>query len=134
MRARSVGRMVRLPIRLHGIQLGRAVDVLLDQNEWRVLGFEVLCGDEAPRFLPFSTAHVDDEEIVVRSALMLLEDVDFYRSRARSLRALVGTTVDELGELHDLCVADDGTVLQVVVLVNGDERRVPPPTAQQDAA
>ena len=45
------------------------------------------CGDDAERFLPFSTAHVIGKEIVVNSALMLLEDVDFYRTRTRSVRS-----------------------------------------------
>ena len=44
--------LLRLPVRLHGIQLGRPVDVLLDAEAWRVVGLDVLCGDEVHRFLP----------------------------------------------------------------------------------
>ena len=53
-------------MRLHGIQLGRAHDLLLDAVDWRAVGFEVQCGDDAERFLPFSTAHVIGESLKPR--------------------------------------------------------------------
>ena len=66
------------------------MDVLLDADGWRVLGFVVLCGDESRRFLVYAAADLGQDEIAVPSALLLLEDVDFYRGRSRSLRALLG--------------------------------------------
>jgi hypothetical protein len=71
-----------------GIRLGRCVDVVLDHAGERVIGVVVLCGDEAERFLVSDAADLRDGEIVVSSALLLLEDVDFYRRRGRSLSDL----------------------------------------------
>ena len=49
-------RSLHLPVRLHGIQLGRPTDLLLDVESWHVLGFVVRCGDEAVRFLPWAAS------------------------------------------------------------------------------
>ncbi len=119
MGSRSATELLRLPVQLHGIRLGRPVDLLLDSEEWRVLGLVVLCGDGSRRFLVYAAASPREDEIDVRSALLLLEDVDFYRGRSRSLRALLGGAVvngrRELGELRDLLLAPDGTVAALVV-------------------
>jgi hypothetical protein len=85
MGSRSAAELLRLPVQLHGIKLGQPVDVLLDDE--RPLGCVVLCGDGVERFLVLDTAEVRDEEIAVTSAFLLLDDVDFYRERSRSLRA-----------------------------------------------
>jgi hypothetical protein len=118
MRSRSATQLLQLPVQLHGIRLGRPVDLLLDTG-WRVLGFVVLCGDESERFLVYAAADPVEDEIAVPSALLLLEDVDFYRDRSRSLRSLLGEPVvsegDEVGELRDLLVASDGNVEALVV-------------------
>jgi hypothetical protein len=124
MGSRSATELLRLPVRLHGIRLGRPVDLLLDAEDWRALGFVVLCGDEARRFLVFAGADLQEDAIAVPSALLLLEDVEFYRDRSRSLRGLLGGTVRngprELGELRDLILALDGGVEALVV--ERDER------------
>jgi hypothetical protein len=56
--------------------------------------------------------------------------VDFYRSRSRSLRALLGGTVvsvqRELGVLRDLLIAPDGTVATLMVDQDGAMREVEP--------
>jgi hypothetical protein len=104
MGSRSATELLQLPVQLHGIRLGRPVDLLLDLAEWRVLGFVVLCGDGSTRFLAFAAVELRDDSIDVRSALMLLEDVGFYRARSRSLRDLLG------GELRDLLLTPDGRV------------------------
>ena len=57
--------LLRLPVRMHGIQLGRPVDVLLDPDGRRVVGLDVLCGDEVHRFLPLAAAELAAEEIGV---------------------------------------------------------------------
>ena len=79
----------------------------------------MLCGDESRRFLAFAAADPWEEAINVRSALLLLEDVEFYRDRSRSFRALLGRGVvggrRDLGELRDLRLAPDGTVTALVV-------------------
>ena len=72
--------------------------------EWRALGFVVLCPDESSRFLALAAADLHEDAIDVASALLLLEDVEFYRDRSRSLRDVLG------GELRDLLVAPDGSV------------------------
>jgi hypothetical protein len=109
MGSRSATELLQLPVRLRGIRLGRPVDLLLDPVEWRVLGFVVLCGDRSSRFLVFAAADLEDDAIRVRSALLLLEDVEFYRQRSRSLRALLHE------DLRDLLVTADGSVEALVV-------------------
>jgi hypothetical protein len=125
--------LLLLPVRLHGIRLGRPVDLLLDAEGWRVLGFVVLCGDETERFLVFATTDPQADQIGVPSALLLLEDVDFYRERSRSLRALLGGAVmnggGDLGELHDLLLTRDGTVAALVVEDGEAIREVKPGSA-----
>lgn len=113
MGSRSATGLLQLPVQLHGIRLGRPVDLLLDPVEWRALGLVVRCGDEGSRFLVFAAADIREDAIEVQSALLLLEDVEFYRDRSRSLRDVLG------GELRDLLVAPDGSVEALVV--EGDE-------------
>jgi hypothetical protein len=130
MGSRSATELLLLPVRLHGIRLGRPVDLLLDPRSWRVLGFVVLCGDDSRRFLVFAAADPREDEIDVRSALLLLEDVEFYRGRSRSLRALLGGAVvsarSALGELRDLIVEPDGAVAALLVEQDGTMREVEP--------
>lgn len=130
MRSRSATELLQLPVRLHGIRLGRPVDLLFDPTEWRALGFVVLCGDESRRFLVFAAAEVREEAIDLVSALVLLADVDFYRERSRSLRDLLGSVVvgqrRELGELRDLLLAPDGSVDALVVEQDDGRREIEP--------
>jgi PRC-barrel domain len=72
-----------------GIELGRVVDVILDELGERPIGFDVLCRDGSHRFLPFPTARVEGEHVEVDSPLMLLEreQLDFYREHGRALRS-----------------------------------------------
>jgi len=104
MGSRSATELLQLPVQLHGIRLGQPVDLLLDPVEWRALGFVVLCGDGSTRFLVFAAADLRKDAIAVSSALLLLDYVDFYRDRSRSLRDLLRG-----GELLDLRVAPDGS-------------------------
>jgi hypothetical protein len=104
MGSRSAIELLQLPVRLNGIRLGQPVDLLLDPVEWRALGLVVRCGDEGNRFLVLAAADIREDAIEVPSALLLLEDVEFYRARSRSLREILG------GELGDLLVASDGSV------------------------
>jgi hypothetical protein len=131
---RSATELLQLPVRLHGIRLGRPVDILLDPSDWRALGFVVLCGDGSLRFLVFAAADPREDAIDVPSALLLLEDVEFYRDRSRSLRALLGSAVvngrRELGELRDLLLAAGGSVGALVVEQDGAVRDVEPDRAQ----
>jgi hypothetical protein len=101
----SVDDLLALPVRMHGIHLGRPVDVLLDEAGERAVGFELVCGDGAHRFLPFAVADVRDGEIAVASALTLLDerDLDYYRERTRRLA--------DLG-LADPWIDDDGRVYE----------------------
>jgi hypothetical protein len=93
---------LKLPVQLHGIQLARPTDLLLDLDDLHVLGFVVRCGDESVRFLPYGAAQVRADEIAVQSALMLLEDLAFYEQRGVSLRSLFGAGVDGRGALRDV--------------------------------
>jgi hypothetical protein len=130
MGSRSAIELLLLPVRLQEIRVGRPVDVLLGADAWRVIGFVVLCGDESRRFLVYATADPRENEIAVPSALLLLDDVEFYRGRSRSLRALLGGTVANaqhgLGVLRDLLIAPDGTVSALMVEQDGVMREVEP--------
>jgi hypothetical protein len=127
MRERTGDELLALPVRLHGIQLGRPVDLLLDRDAQRAVGLDVLCGDEVHRFLPLPTATVGGGEIRILSPLVLLEqrELDFYRSRTLALSRLRGGMVErngrQLGPLRDVLVAEDGRVVAAIV----DEDRIP---------
>lgn len=130
MASRSATELLRLPVQLHGIRLGQPVDLLLDPVAWRVIGFVVLCGDESLRFLVYAAADPQEDAIGVSSALLLFDDVEFYRERSRSLRALLGGAVvsgrRELGVLHDLLLAPDGNAAVLVVEQDDELREVDP--------
>jgi sporulation protein YlmC with PRC-barrel domain len=72
-----------------GIELGRVVDVILDEAGERPIGLDVRCRDGEHRFLALATARIGEEHIEVDSPLLLLENeqLDFYRSRGRALRS-----------------------------------------------
>lgn len=122
--------LLRLPVRLHGVQLGRPVDVLLDGDARRVIGLDVLCGDEVHRFLPLAAAELGRDRIAVRSALLLLDDAEltYYRTQGRTLRGLRGTVVEDrgapLGALRDLELGADGSVGRLLLQANGTDRWV----------
>jgi hypothetical protein len=130
MGSRSAVELLQLPVQLNGIRLGRPIDLLLDTGEWRALGFVVLCGDESRRFLVFAAGDVEENAIEVHSAFLLLEDVDFYSDRSRSLRELLGGVVasgqDELGELRDLLLLSDGGVEALLVEDSDAVREIRP--------
>ena len=64
--------------------------MLLDAGEARILGLDVLCGDGANRFLPFTAARRGAHGIEIDSAFMLLDrrELEFYRARGRSLASV----------------------------------------------
>jgi hypothetical protein len=97
--------LLSLPVRLHGIQLGRPVEALLDARADRLLGFEVLCGDGQRRFLPFAVARLQADEIALESALTLIDerDIGYYRRNARRLAdaGYDDPWIDEDGVLHE---------------------------------
>lgn len=121
MRGVSAERLLGLPVRVRGIELGRPVDLVLDREHTRVLGFEVLCGDDERRFLPLAVASVRESELEIRSSLGLLDEAElaFYTKRGSTFAALRGCGVVRartlLGELVDLTLAPDGTIASVVV-------------------
>ena len=88
---------------LRGIRLGRIDDVILDPDGTRVVGFDVLCGDELHRFLPFSAAELTHDALEVDSTLTLLdsEELAFYRRHGLSLAH---------GALRDAVVGRDGLI------------------------
>jgi hypothetical protein len=132
MKERTGDELLALPVRLHGIQLGRPVELLLDRDTMRVIGLDVLCGDEVHRFLPLPTALLTASELSIRSPLVLLEgeQLDFYRSRTLALGALRGGSVerkgrDSVGTLVDVALVPNGELVALIVEQNGSERRVP---------
>ncbi len=73
---------------LHGLRVGRVVDVILDAAEGRPMGLEVRCLDRRHRFLPMAAATSVGDEVVIGSPFALLEtdELEFYRGRGVSLR------------------------------------------------
>ncbi len=132
MRGRPAEELLRLPVRLHGIQLGRPVDLILDLRGERALGLDVLCGDEVHRFLPLAAAKVGEDEVTVRSALTLLEEAElaFYRDRASQLSALRGVELvrdgQAVGRLRDVVVGAAGALEGVLVEEDGELRPLDP--------
>ena len=108
--------LLRRPVRLRGIELGRAVDLILDAAGTRVVGFDVLCGDGTHRFLPLSAAESQPDQIAVRSALSLLDaaELTFYQERGTTLAAL------RLEELDDVVLGAGGEVRERVPRAGGD--------------
>jgi len=104
-RGRSASELLALPVRLHGIELGRPLGALVDPVADRLLGFEILCGDGAHRFLPLAVVRVEPEELALDSALTLIDerDLDFYRRRSRRLAELpfAEPWIDEDGRIHE---------------------------------
>jgi hypothetical protein len=128
MGALSAADLIGTAIRLHGILLGRPVDLVLDATCRRVLGFVVESGDDAPRFLPFAASQPSDGLIAVGSALMLLDDVAFYRTRGVSFRSLLGTQIEHAGvpagTLVDLHIGHAGDVVELEVELGGTRNRI----------
>jgi hypothetical protein len=118
----SASAALQLPVRLHGIKLGQPVDLLVETGSWHVIGFVVRCGDESTRFLPYGASQPSEDEIAVASALLLLEDVDFYRSRGTSFRSLLGGIVARggrrVGSLRDLVLG--ANTVEEVEIERGD--------------
>jgi hypothetical protein len=125
----SAAGLVGIPVRVHGILLGRPVDLVLDAAGRRVLGFVLESGDDAPRFLPYAASQPSPSSIEVGSALMLLDDVSFYRKHGLSFRSLIGTEIERenvsVGALIDMHVDRAGAVAELEVEVDGVRSRIP---------
>ena len=122
--------LLLLPVRLHGITLGRPVDVLIDPAAERVVGLEILARDEQHRFLPLAGAEVRRDAIALRSALVLLDERElaFYRTRGQTIRSLRGAQVQQAGEpvgvLRDVGIGLGGAITELLVESDGAERWV----------
>jgi hypothetical protein len=102
-RGLQAAELLRRPVLVRGIRLGRVDDVIFDPDGSRVVGFDVLCGDGLHRFLPFPSATLEGDRLEVRSTLSLLDgaELDFYRRNGRSVTE---------GSLRDAVVGMDGLV------------------------
>jgi hypothetical protein len=105
MEGRRASELLALSVRVNGIHLGRPVDVLLDPRSDRLVGFDVLCGDGARRFLPFAVARIRAGEIEAPSALSLIgeRESDYYRRHSRRLSDLMLAEpwIDADGAVHE---------------------------------
>ncbi len=104
------------------IVVGAVVDLVLDRNVRRVLGFEVRCGDEEHRFLPFGAATATEAAVDARSPLALLDqpELAFYCANGSSLRTLRGTLARRTGNgaarpVEDLELSTEGDVTGVLL-------------------
>lgn len=127
----SAEQLLRLPVRLAGIHVGHAVDLILDPSQGRALGLDVLCKDELHRFLPLAAADVTDDVIELSSPFALVDDAgfEFYRDRTSSLRMLKGRHVarlgNDLGALRDVVVTPAGEIEAFVVETERGVEHVP---------
>jgi hypothetical protein len=80
--------LLQRPVFFRDIELGRVVDVILDTSLRRILGLDVLCGDRGRRFLPYGACRIDEGIVGVESALVLSDEVEFYRSHGQALTLL----------------------------------------------
>ena len=80
--------LLQRSVRLHGIQIGHVVDVILAPEGDSALGLEVRCEDGQHRFLPMAAATPVEREIVIDSPFALLDgdQLEFYRRRGVALR------------------------------------------------
>jgi hypothetical protein len=124
------GDVLALPVRMHGIGLGRSVELIVDVDVRRVLGFEVRCGDDTHRFLPLAAAHVREGEIAIASPLTLLDELAFYRARGHGFGGLRGARVANaggaVGKLRDVVFDDDGAIRELVVVTPMGQQRLRP--------
>ena len=126
-----VDTLLRAPVRLHGIELGRPVDVILDRELRRAFGIEVHCGDHGRRFLPFAVARVDGDEIAISSSLVLLDssELRFYSDRGATFASVRGATVLRggrgIGQLTDLGLGPDGAIEEIVVETGSGRTSLP---------
>ena len=126
MRALSGEELLRLPVRVAGIELGRVVDILIHPSEARAVGADVLCGDERHRFLAFAATRLADDALEVSSALVLLDlqEDSAYRLEARALSSLRGGSVDG-GSLLDVVLGPEWTIVELVLEGAEGQRQVP---------
>lgn len=118
--------LLRLPVRVRGIELGRVVDVLIHPTDQRALGADVLCGDDRHRFLAFPAATLGRGELEVSSPLVLLDlpDNSAYRLETLALSELRGLPVGG-SALQDVVLAPDWAIVELVLTGSGGPRRVP---------
>ena len=135
--------LLKLPVRLHGIELARPIDLVVDISGRRAVGLELLCGDRAHRFLPLGAANVGTGEISLDSALAVVDDTAYYLERGRRLHDLRGAAVTrdgrQEGPLEDVVLEGEGAIVQLVVdggrrLPLGPGVTVGPPPAARSAA
>ena len=127
----SAEQLLRAPVLLHGIQLGRPVDVVLDRDRRRALGLEIHCGDESRRFLPITVVRLGDVGIELASPLLMLEgrELAFYTQRGSTLSPLRNAAVvvdgERVGSLADVELEADGTITEIVVSTENGRSRIP---------
>jgi hypothetical protein len=82
----SLERLLGLPVRHHGITLGRVTDVLLG-DDGAPIGFAVQSVADEPAFVPWPSAVVEPDQVRVPYPLAVLSEVEleFYRGSSRSL-------------------------------------------------
>ena len=118
--------LLRLPVRVGGIELGRVVDILIHPTDARALGADVLCGDDRHRFLAFPAARLAKDALEVSSALVLLDlhEDSSYRLEARALSELRGRQLDG-SSLRDVVLGPDWAIVELVLEGGEGPRRAP---------
>lgn len=112
-----MGEVLNRSVRIHGIDVGEPVDVLLDPDLRRVLGLEVHCRDGVNRFLPWLAGELQPDQLSVELPVALLDgpQLDYYRKHSLALNALRRLPVAGAGvptaRIEDVIVDSRGQVL-----------------------
>jgi hypothetical protein len=81
-------KLLKRIVRLHGVEVGVVVDVILDSERAEPIGLEVRCKDGRHRFLALAAATPVDGELAIESPFALLDgdELEFYRRHGATLR------------------------------------------------
>jgi len=96
-------------VTVNGRHVGSIADILLDASLRRVVGFDVLLGDDEQCFVPLvAVRSLGPAGIELESILHVVRDVRFYRLAGEPARAVIGRPVacrhSARGEVDDISV------------------------------
>jgi hypothetical protein len=74
-----------MPVQVRDQAVGEVVDLILDPTGGTVLGFEVRSRGGRSWFLPLPLTMIPNGSIVVASPLHLIDDLEYYRHRGRTV-------------------------------------------------
>jgi hypothetical protein len=119
---RSARLLLEMRVTTRGIDLGWAVDLVLNEELDRALGLDVVCVDRQHRFVPWFACRFG-RTVEVRNALSLMDarEASFYRAKGSSLRTFLQALGGSNSSARDVLL--DGTGSMVAVTLGGSLER-----------